>query len=394
MPKPIANTRKKRARPGGFALPAALLAILAIGAVVTCAFYAVSREDRVGVGDLDSRALYVAEIGLDQVLDSWHTDRLTRIDRAVLLPEAEVVQDGRPLGRYEVGVRRLGHALYLVSSIGRVRVGSRTARRRVAIVVRTAEPALPVTAALVVAGALRVGDGAAVLGTDQGGPDCEPGDAVAAVTAHDPSRVDTGGRVRIAGRPPVRPEPGLDRARLSRFGDLGLQDLIHAATRVYAPGATEAGMGPVTTTDSVGRPVCDARERRNWGDPDGSGPCADVFPIIHAEGDLRLESGTGQGILIVEGDLEVGGDVDFYGVVIVRGTLRTDGPASRLEGSVIIHGEGRPDSGPTILANSLVQYSRCRVDDAFNALLRPMPLTARSWADLTRGSDPVVTGRS
>ncbi|MFW5950942.1 MAG: hypothetical protein ACOCVZ_02360, partial [Gemmatimonadota bacterium] len=96
-----------------------------------------------------------------------------------------------------------------------------------------------------------------------------------------------------------------------------------------------------------------------------------------------LKTGTGQGILIVEGDLNASGNFDFYGVVIVKGSLRTSGTGNHFEGSVIVKGDGELDSESITTGNSLVQYSRCRVNNAFNAALAPELINSRSWLDFT-----------
>ncbi|MFW6331573.1 MAG: hypothetical protein ACOC3J_07610, partial [Gemmatimonadota bacterium] len=92
---------------------------------------------------------------------------------------------------------------------------------------------------------------------------------------------------------------------------------------------------------------------------------------------------TGQGILIVDGDLQATGNYDFYGVIIVRGTFKTTGTGNHMEGTVIAMGGGDLTSESTSRGNSLIQYSKCRIQNAFNSVLRPIPLTSRSWTDLT-----------
>jgi hypothetical protein len=376
-------------RRDGFALPVALLAIVVIGAIVTGGFYASSQESRIATsGDLANQAFYVAEYGLEQALGTWMNDELSQVGATEVLDPETVTSGGRQLGTYTVSIRRLGTTMFLVSSVGTVNAGQRSATRRVGTIVRTMTPSMPAPTALAIFGGLTVGGNSEIRGNDAGGPACAVGDTVAGVTAYDTTLVDQGNRDRITGSPPVAENTSLDTTALSDFGALNIDDLIAAATKIYAHGESENGMGPVTTTDTLGNVVCDTSVRSNWGDPDASGVCANEFPIIYAQGDMHLKTGTGQGILIVEGNLKASGNFDFYGVVIVLGELETTGTGNHLEGSVIVQGHGQLDSESTTLGNSLVQFSRCRTQRAFDAALRPRPLASRAWMDfsaITRG---------
>ena len=372
---------------GGFALPVALLAIMVIGALVTGGFYASSQEGRISVStDLANQAFYAAEYGLESALGTWRNSELTDMsigDNRTYATEP-VFSGGEQIGTYTLRVRAIGPTLFLVSSEGTVAAGPRTASREVASIVRTLTPIMPAQTALAIYGGLTVGGSSEIKGNDNGGPGCTVGDTVPGVTAFDSSRVSEGNRERIEGNPPIDENAALDTSALSNFGALTIEDFMSFATKVYEHGETETGMAPETTTDASGNEVCDTSVRSNWGEPDDStSACYDEFPIIHAKGDLHLKTGFGQGILIVEGDLHASGNFDFYGVIVVLGELQTDGTGTHMEGSVIVQGEGLLDSESTSLGNSLVQYSECRTQRAFNAALRPRPLAARSWMDFT-----------
>lgn len=367
-------------RRDGFALPVALLAIMVIGAIVTGGFYASSQESRISTSsDLGNQAFYVAEYGLEEALGTWMNEELADVGDSLVLDPETVTTGGQTLGSYTLTIRRMGTTLFLVSSEGQVQAGPRTARREVGTLVRTMTPTMPAPTALAIFGGLSVGGNSYIRGHDN----CNPSDTLAGVTAYDSTLVENKKTDHITGAPPIDENTGLDTTALSDFGALQLADLIAAANITYSAGESENGMAPVTTVDGEGNAVCDESVSSNWGDASGIGPCADYFPIIHAEGDLHLRTGGGQGILIVDGDLQASGNFDFYGVVIVRGELFTTGTGNHFEGSVIVQGNGSLDSESTTLGNSLVQYNHCTTQSAFNAALRPRPLASRSWIDFT-----------
>src|SRR6266702_9001165 len=95
-----------------------------------------------------------------------------------------------------------------------------------------------------------------------------------------------------------------------------------AAANLTYPGSTVLnGVLPI----AVGA-VCQASANpANWGDPNRAipaGACETYFPTIHVLGDLRVTTGSGQGVLLVDGDFTVAGNFTFTGVVIARGGLK------------------------------------------------------------------------
>ena len=366
----------------GFGLPMALLAMTVIGIIVTVAFYASTRESASDAElDMESQAFYLAEYGLDVALGTWKAAQLNGVRTVRHGDPVEVSSAGEVVGTYRLTARRVGGPIFLITSEGRVDSGAGDAVRRVGRVVRTLQAEVPVRSAVVANGALWVGDASRVRG-DGAGPDCAAGATVPGVTATNASLIQGSGT--ISGAPSVARDDRLDPAFLSEFGGVRLEDLIASASRVYRPGARVKGIAPVVQVDeSAGLEGCDTRVRSNWGDPTGGGACADEFPIIHARGDLHVSEGSGQGVLIVDGDLHVSGDFRFYGVVVVRGEMETRGTGNHLEGNVILQGGGSTELRSSLTGDSVVQYSDCRVRKAFDGVLRPRPLAKRSWVDFS-----------
>ena len=383
----------------GFALPIALFAIVIIGALVTGGFYTSSQEGRIATStDLGSQAFYAAEYGLNQALGTYKNDSIVSdfedpavvsVDKGTRLVEKRGPSDSSTYSITVQLINPVDRNLYLIRSTGEVVAGQRTARRQVATVLRTLMPDMPADAALSIYGGLTAAGNSEIAGTSPAS--CSTGD-VAGVVATDTSRIKTEGRGTISGSPQKDQDATLDGNALSNFGSITLDDLRSEATKVYEANDTiQENMQPVTSTDTLGNTVCEDTVQANWGDVNRATPpgaCESYFPTIHAKGNMHLSSGSGQGILIVDGNLYADGNFDFYGVVIVMGTFYTAGTGNHFEGSVIVQGDGALNSESTTTGNSLVQYNRCTIENAFNQVFRPRPLKARSWMDMsaiTRG---------
>lgn len=83
---------------------------------------------------------------------------------------------------------------------------------------------------------------------------------------------------------------------------------------------------------------CDRAAADNWGSPtDRFGPCGAHTVARVVDGDLTVDGGEGQGVLVVRGDLVLRGGATFAGAAVVEGSLGVSG-ASRLEGAVVVGG--------------------------------------------------------
>ena len=124
----------------------------------------------------------------------------------------------------------------------------------------------------------------------------------------------------------------------------------------------------------------------NWGNPENPGAaCSDWYPVIHITGDVNIQSGgVGQGLLLVDGDLDLWGDFLFYGIIIVQGSLATQGQGNRVFGGVMA--SNADFDSQAITGGSVVTNSTCAVRRAIlnnSGLTRVRPLASRSWVDLS-----------
>jgi hypothetical protein len=128
----------------------------------------------------------------------------------------------------------------------------------------------------------------------------------------------------------------------------------------------------------------------SWGEPLrglGAEPrCTDAFPLVYAANarPLRLRGpARGQGILLVDGDLDVEGDVYFDGVIVVRDDVRVSGGTLRVHGAVLAANDDASD-GSLLGGRSRVTMSSCAMQRALLGAARPMPLARRARVALQR----------
>lgn len=390
----MVETRRAEGQRDGFALAATVLALILVGVLVTGGFYASTQESRIANSlTMANEALQVAEFGVHEALDDITTGEY----EAVTIGETKVNRtiDVGDRGRATVTVTRLADRLFLLSSTGEVIVHGKTlASRTLGVLVRTVTLELETDRAMQLFGALSVGGNARVVGTDVTPPTmgntetCPPnkGDQ-AGVVARDESLVTYKKKNAITGSPPVREDPSLiDPDKFLQYGDLDYDGLAARASKVLP-----AGIGPINDTYPSTRAdgSCNTADPRNWGAPlSASHPCHTYFPIIHAKGDLKINANaSGQGILLVDGDLEMMGGYTFHGIIIVRGALHTGAGNARIYGTTIVFGNGSLglESESAMTGTPIVNFSTCAIDRAirYNADLAAHPVQERSWIDLS-----------
>lgn len=363
----------------GFALPATLLAMFVIGAIVTGGFYMSSQEHNVSLStELGAQALQAAEYGLEESVAGFTTGDVEplALGAAHLLRTGTVwngfTGSSTAVGEYAVHVVPLGGRVYLVQSEGAVTRGNRVGRRRVAKLVRADKLELPYKSALTVYGKLAVQGNSLISGHDE----CTT-DAVTGVVAESDTLVSGGddSKERIVGEPKVYGDPSL-LATVEEQLDI---DALTAQRTLEATGEKSIA---ASTIEVNGEQVCNKEDPNNFGAPnDPTHPCHDYFPVIHAPGNLHLNTGNGQGILIVDGDLELAGHVNFSGVVIVRGSFRIRGTGQgtgKISGTVIALGDSQIDTESTTIGDAQVSYDSCSIAEALGSLA-VRPFGERAW---------------
>jgi hypothetical protein len=375
-----------RSRPG-FALAIALAAIVIIGAIITGMFFASTQDYRISRNSaMQARALTAAEYGLNRVTTSgqwnpvWNTDTNGLIATQSLLPGD---------GAFDtVRVTKLNSGMFMLTSTGRVGPATGAqARHRVGALVTLLIPQLNMLGALTTRGSAKIGGSSYLDGNDTTYTNWNcppPGAGVAGLSMPDTTKITTagcGGLSCVAGSPKVSQDSmaGKDSTYFNFGPGLGWSDLVGMANKTFPSGTTINGIGPTATGG-----VCSTGDASNWGDPLHTDPlvasCQGYFPIVYAQGNLHLTGGEGQGILLVEGDLTVTGGVEFYGPVIVKGSLSTSGTGGHFNGGVMAANVDLEQT--TLLGNAVIHYSSCAINKALAGVATPIFANSRSWTEL------------
>lgn len=92
---------------------------------------------------------------------------------------------------------------------------------------------------------------------------------------------------------------------------------------------------------------------------------------------LKLQNVTGYGILLIDGDLDLGGGFTWYGPILVTGSiaLTLNGGG----GGVNIHGQILSDTSTltdvTINGGNVIKYNSCEIAKAFAS----QPISVGNW---------------
>jgi len=375
------------------ALAIAIFALVVVGALVAGAFFAGTQEQRVGENQRRVQQSFgVAEAGVGERLRTWNTDSLNRRPIYGATNPSDSVVIG-PLtapggtGTYGGTTYKVGSSVFLIDVTGQDRAsaagaiaGGGGARQRIGIITRLAPVDFNIHASLTTQGNVSIQGNAQVLGVDQnptGWTDCtQPLQNQAGVRV-DSGTVSTGGNGTVAGTPPVINDPSLTDTSFTNFGGATYNQLAARANIVLSGGVYK------TNPTFVGA-ACDKNDLTNWGD--GMTPtsaCGGYFPIIHITGNATLNGDQGQGILLVDGNLEVQGSYQFFGIVIIQGELKTSGGGTseaHFWGGVMAKNANLDTQN--LSGKATLNYSSCSILATLLATATPAMMRSRGWVQL------------
>lgn len=365
----------------GVALVIIIFGIVVLVGLIAGIFVASVLEHRTGQGFRPTeQAFNAAEEGLTDAFANW--------DRGAwnVLPVSGTAQFGDTTpggtGVYAGSIRRLSDGVFLLDVTGTSLRGGM--RQRLGAYAKLRTPAMDIEAALTLRGRGRVGGNARIEGIDSVPPGwtaCPPAGAPAAgIRTPDASDLTFSGACSdascVTGSPKIEQDPSINDSTFFTYGDLDWAGLIALADKKL-PGGNYQQIGPRLTPGGQ----CDYGHPLNWGNPlSPATPCGSYFPIIYVNGDLTINTAVGQGLLLVEGDLNAQGGVEFYGIVIIKGRLKTAGSGNHFNGGVMAANVDLQDN--SVLGDAEVQYSSCAVQRTQDLAAVGAPLRARGWVQL------------
>ena len=369
----------------GMALAVAIFALVVIGALVAGTFFAGRLEQSSGQATVyATQAAEAGEAGLTDAISKLNGTTLGAMVAGSAATGLGTLSVDTRVSSTET-VRRLTNSLFLVEALGTRwnGAGISLADRRLGTLIRLESANIAVTAGLTALGDVMVGGNSTVNGHDATPPEWTTA-GVTCPTAADVTGVRYNGTLSqsgsavIDGSPRTMLDTSLNGTNI--FGATNFAAL--KALRTLTLTSNVSGLAAAVTGTP---PKCDASIESNWGAPTvPTSPCFNFFPLVYHFGDLSISgSGEGQGILLVEGNLDVQGRIDFYGPVIVTGGVNVRGTGSddvKFYGGILAQNVTLDDSRLT--GNATVNYSSCAIKRALQGSAIPTPLKERSWVQL------------
>ena len=380
----------------GIALVLVLLAILVTAALAAGVLVAASTQVRAsGDAMLSLRTTEAAEKGQVATAVAWSRDsNLTMPVGATAGPFVVRYPDSTSSVAF---VTRLSRTTYWISARGRSPATGVTVpvESRVGALYTLHVPEPRLAATVSVRDSFSISGAARVDGNDTPPPGWGPlcaalNPAIGAVAAPDTTKVCDGpcgsSGSRLTGAPPKHVDslagsPG----SLNQLGAVTWTSLAAHASYVLPATATITPTPRLTSGPGVAQ--CDTAAADNWGDPSRATPCANRFVTVHALGDLIMDGGAGQGIILGEGDVELRNGAQFFGLILARDDVTASIGNNRVWGAIVAGDIRRAMSaGPgdltAIAGGTQIVYSACALT---TALLGTAPLrreAKRSWARL------------
>lgn len=376
----------------GMALAVAIFALVVAGALIAGAFFAGTQEQRVGQNSLRVQQSFgVGEAAINEVMHNWNplvynALKVYPADSLVFTPTAT----GGGTGSYTGVVRKLNSNLFLVDVTGRDRASAAGAafgsgaRQRLGWLMRVRLLEVGIGGALTTQGSVKLAGNAYVDGHDWipdgwSSANCDTvGDTTkAGIRAPDSAVVVTGGGPHLSGYPPFLKDSSVHQSTFTQFGDV-TYDQLAALASVQLSG------GNYKTFPTLSGAACDRTNPTNWGDGMNPGAaCGSYWPIVHIAGDATLNGDQGQGILLVDGNLSIQGSYQYYGIVIVRGSLTTAGGGSteaHFWGAVMAQNADLDLN--SLSGHATLNYSKCAITTALNMTGLVAPDRSRGWSQL------------
>jgi len=366
-------------------------AIVIIGTMIAGVFYLATQQQRMGRASLmQERAFRYAEAGLASAVTTWQNTNALALSVGGSLPPTVVNLPNVPTANDPtVTVTRVNSQLFQIVSQASAGSGGTSVEsvRRVSQLVRIVGPTFNILGALTVRGNTQIGGASMINGNNMSpaGWSCgttSTAPAKPGIAIGDTTMVNTSGCTSLScvqGSPKLsQTSSATQDSTYFKFGDYTWAELVAMKSFTAPSGTANLQPEPIVASGA-----CVTSNMSNWGDVRRlvpAGACEGYFPIIYFAGNAKLTGGSGQGIMLVEGDLEVQGGFTFYGPVIVRGKLQTAGQGGHFNGAVMAANVQLAQN--SVLGSAIVNYSSCAVETAIQNAGRAKTVRQRAWAEM------------
>lgn len=341
----------------GFVLPVVmvttiLIAILAAG--LQSAVWRATRNARVGFAG--ERALHAGDAAISAQLASWDARAFASMPIGTRLTTSPSLPNGLSAS---VTLARTSIDGALIEAIGTSTQNGvpLSTQRRVTRVLTLRNPALSLASPLTILGSATFAAPNTVSSTDESPSgwttECLGTDSIDAINT---SVTDTTAR----------------RARFDGFWNewmsLSARSDNAASVTALAPAITGSLCAPGT-----GDPLRDASS---------VAPCTNEWgarTITNAAPLLLTNSSRHQGVLMIDGDLNLTGDLEVRGLLMVRGAIDASHGRLTVLGAALIRDE--MGHGSRFGIATRVRYSRCALRRALSATGAPAAITTRGWLE-------------
>ena len=360
----------------GFLLSAALTLLTALMLLGTTAFILSSTDIKIGGNFRNNQmALQVAMAGAERAREALRIENLASSDKASFSDELNsatrkgangalngytTTTDDTPLANGTMN--NVTYAAYMTNDnlngdtylsttdtngkvlITSVATGPNNSKAKVEIVVTSFPP--PSTPATIYSkdNVTTNGSSMNISGNDA----CNAGTNLAPIFTKDPATTNSNGSPTFTGSPPTPQHGTLD---------------------IDIQGYVDALKGSATTTLTADQ---------SGGTYGSSSNYVTVYSdaTLQADGELRLNNVTGYGILLVKGDLQMAGNLNWNGLIFVTGVITTSGGGSNAKNIQGLIFAGASALGDTVINGSVtVGYDSCKVKQA----LAGQPLKVVNW---------------
>lgn len=372
----------------GAAMFMALGALIIIGVLVAASSMVSLQENRLGQNQLaQSRAFASAEYGLNKIQADWDRTPNLAMANGAKFDTTYQLDEGTANVRYV----RLNNDTFWIVSEGLAMVGNnvsvaRQGRKRIGAILRIRFPSIKAEGAITTAGNVESKGSSKIRGENTLPPgwdagSCSPATDKAAIVASPTATVTIQKPANVTGSPQItRSTLATDSNTYVRYGD-ETWSALQAQAITLDPSASG---GTPTTVNGV----CNKADPGNWGEPHrGSGKvaaCYDYYPILYFTGDVHLNGGRGQGIMLVNGDFRVNGNFEWHGLIIVRDDIDKSNGSALVYGAMMSRNAITADnemSGDFTGSLDLF-YSACALERAMRGSALVVQAKERSWTEL------------